>query len=171
MFVEEYEKNPSVSSLFRQLGNEAREDGQLHSSVQLFSMAVLFAPAQTAELGLAYAGRSVALQELDLTQEAIKDIDLALINAYPTDRNAKLMKRRKRYEVTLESQERSQMMMSNQGFKRKLKRTEALGKGSIFVIKRPNSVMPAASHAIDLMINPVHGRHLVANRPIPLGLF
>lgn len=140
-------------------------------------MAILFAPATTPELGLAYASRSVVLQELNLINEAIQDIDLALENSYPTERELKLVKRRKRYENLLAKQVVTEATACVRPCESKKSKGRSSSQSSssheneesFFSIKRPNPVMPCADAAINLMVDPEHGRHLIANRSIEIG--
>ena len=164
----EYKKNSDISTAFRNLGNESLERKLYRESIFSYNVALLFAPPNSPELGLAYANRSVPLHALGMTEEALTDIQLALDNNYPLDKRGKLNIRKTNYQKLVMDRG-----MNNPDLETKLK--SELEKRNCFYhemfrVKNPSPSAQAMEECVEIKSTELHGRLLVATTDIAMGM-
>ena len=78
----------------REEGNVLFQSGNFPASLLKYSSAVSLASPHSAELSLALANRSAALQRLKYHAKGVEDIDAALESGYPLEKQFKIFERR-----------------------------------------------------------------------------
>ena len=136
-------------------------------SIFSYNVALLFAPPDSLELGLAYANRSVPLHALGMTEEALKDIQLALDNSYPLEKRGKLNIRKSSYEKLVTDRQTSNVDLETK-LKSELDKRNSFYH-EMFRIKQPNPMAPAMEDSVEIRSTEAHGRLLVATTDIDMG--
>lgn len=88
------QKNEDEASKSRDRGNSSFKIRDYTSAALHYSQGICLAPQSSQQLSLCYANRSAALCHLQLYQESLDDIDLALTSGYPSHLLHKLQDRR-----------------------------------------------------------------------------
>lgn len=89
------EKTLEATIGFRESGNRQFSLKDYVSCIEMYTCSILSCPEDSfTELSLAFANRSAALFELELYEDCIKDIDVALSKAYPSHLLPKILVRK-----------------------------------------------------------------------------
>ncbi|KAJ0004018.1 hypothetical protein NQD34_010232 [Periophthalmus magnuspinnatus] len=87
-------KSEDQASKSRERGNSSFKSRDYTSAALHYSQGLCLAPRSSQQLSLCYANRSAALCHLQLYQESLFDIDMALKSGYPSHLSHKLQDRR-----------------------------------------------------------------------------
>ena len=117
------------------------------------------------ELALAYANRSAILLELGHTQEALDDIQSALLNRYPERLMPKLEKRRKKCQEMLENCCDFLVEEAADDAKKRRKYRDQF----LLRLQNPNAFMPSAESFVKIECTQTAGRQLVVDQDVPAG--
>jgi SET and MYND domain-containing protein 4 len=90
---EDAKKSETRSSAFREAGNEKFKTKKDLQALELYTRSILFAPAESRSLALAYGNRSAVLKSLRKFQDCILDVDRALRLDFPDGLIYKLLVR------------------------------------------------------------------------------
>lgn len=194
-------KSSEISSFFRLQGNNCfaskPDDKYLQTSYELYTKSLVYAPPESPELSLSYAGRSEIFFQAKLIDECVLDINRALeIVNCPEEIKAKLNLARamcwqileepgpnicqafedaRSWVKKMEANDQESMM---QKINKTEQQTELINKSifspkhsdnSILKLERENPNFPGVSDALELKYNNKFGRHFVATRDIRPG--
>ncbi len=89
------EKDLSMSKFHRQEGNHLFSMKDYISCIETYTLSINTCPPECSEeISLAYANRSAALFHVELYEDCIADIEVALKNAYPSKLCPKVLLRK-----------------------------------------------------------------------------
>ena len=168
--VSEYSKNTQTSAQFRDRGNDSFKKNSIEDALLNYNLAIMFAPANSEELGLAYANRAAVLMKLEDFQGSLADVDLAVRNNYPSGSIQKLKERRSKCERMLKKKEAENDPEEKNEVQSDRANRRKFCEGILFKVKKPNPSMPAAEDFVHVKYDEVKGRHLVVTRDIPAGM-
>jgi len=195
-------KSEAESKRWREAGNKHFQAGRDREAVSRFNKAVAAAPqkqGQGRDLSLAFANRSAALLKLGFPKLCLEDVEEAIKAGYPSELTYKIMDRRLRCLLMLESS-KTDLSDAHQDFveslqdcqldnakKKKLEEDLAalMSKGSENVghssssgetkaeeipkLEERHPQLEALSSAVTIKYDPIRGRFGEANRDIPVG--
>ena len=162
-----FQKDSSVSAEFREIGNKAYVKNNIDQALNNYNLAVRYAPAESKELGLAFANRSAVFQTQGRFTEALRDTTLAIKHSYPESLMPKLNQRIEACTKFLNTVNQNQNMnkIKNESIRRKQFCDEVL-----FNIKVPNPRIKNAEDFVEIKENSEFGRHVVVTKDVTPGM-
>lgn len=166
-----YKKNAVVARKLREKGNELYKRKELEDALENYNRAVLFAPEDDQELGMAYANRSAVLFELGNPEAAILDIDLSLAHNYPATMSHKLEQRRVKCQESMQKDKEIEVDPPEElrQIKEEKEQMQRI-REQMIRIKKPNPMIPVASACVEMRHSKEMGRYLVVNEDVPAGI-
>ena len=141
--------------------------GALH----YYNLALLFAETDTQAVGFSYANRSAVLVELGHFEEALQDVELALKNKYPASQIEKLEKRKSRCQKSMQKKQAEYLAVNpkvREEVESEMQQVKNI-RDELLVLKRPNSLIPAAAEFVEIKFDTGQGRYLAVNQDVAPG--
>ena len=168
----EYRRSAEVSNALREEGNVLFKSKNFQDALHYYTLATVFAPAESQELGLALGNRSAVFVQLENSHAALQDIDLALAHNYPQASVEKLRQRQitcqkliQKKKLVNENDKDLSSQVENEIKNRRFMKEKMLQ------LERPNPMIPAAAECVEIRFDNVMGRYLAVNEDVHAGKF
>ncbi|XP_037031831.1 SET and MYND domain-containing protein 4-like [Bradysia coprophila] len=163
VYFERFSKSIDSSLRLRERANLAYKNGRYNEALRGYTLAIMFAPMNSEELGLAYGNRSALFVQMKEHHSALQDIKLALACPYPESLKNKLLDRQKKC---------NDLIIRNDNTRLKSEKN-SIGKKycdeNVLRLKTPNPFVTNAEEFVTINYTKERGRRLVVNRNIAAG--
>lgn len=154
----EVTKSESVSTYYRNLGNQEFQKGKYYEAWQYYNLSLLNAPDKTDNYVLAIANRSAVLFSLKKYRECLIDIEKVFATQYPEKLKGKLIKRQTQCKQNLLKEIPDEYITKSEEIELILK------------MKSPHHpIYLCASSKLDVVQSESMGRHVIAKEDIAPG--
>ena len=154
-----------MSTKLREKANAEYKAGNLTGARRGYNLAVAFGRPGEEELGLAFANRSALFLHIKEPQLALRDIELALQNSFPSQLQSKLAEREKKCRACIENQQ-----VQGQEQQDGRSEEEIFCESKFFKLKKPSKSIVGAEDFVRLTNTPGRGRCLTVSGDVKAGV-
>lgn len=164
IFSSGFQKSIATSTKLREKANEAYKTGKYSKALRGYNLAIMFAPINSEELGLAHGNRSALFLQINEPHSTLKDIELALNCPHSDNLKCKLLDRRRKSNDLI-SRKCSDWDVKNQSRSIGRKYCEE----HVLRLKSHNPSVTNAEEFVTIDYTKERGRRLVVSKNIPAG--
>lgn len=161
-----FQKSSEMSEKLREKANSAYKTGKYNIALRGYNLAIMFAPINGEELGLAYGNRSALFVQMKDPYSGLCDIEQALSCSYPELLKNKLLDRqRKCNHLILQKEESNEEKLKNDSKINGRRYCEE----NVLRLKNANPSIPNAEDFVTIDYAKERGRRLIVNRTVSAG--
>jgi len=187
-YFEGFQKSKAVSSALREAGNTAYKAGDVSNALRGYNLALSFAPNETEELSLVYGNRAAVFLQLEMPNEALRDVEEALkFSGHCEKVQERLQERKVKCQRLLQKGQKEGGKKEDEDVFKNLFASEDQEEGREFCEKKllqvnnnqssqsagggsnNGGVLKGAADFVKVVYSPECGRRLVVTQDVPAG--